>query len=189
MSEATLMDVVREAEASFTTKVRDNGVRFVLTTDDAPEWVSEMCRTAHADMLPDDTRYNMIRAAVDALAEADDDADADALSRQRDAMPSDPAYSDLVTWLSTYAGVRLSYCDDAADEYGIRDTDTATRLEYGMTYEMSEVFDLVLSAIVAEWESRQNDAGHTTAAFLALPLYASVIVWACATFVPFVLYR
>lgn len=59
-----------------TAKREPGGESYVRTVDDAPQWVTDLCRAAHdlggELMLPDDSRYEMIQAALQELADAED---------------------------------------------------------------------------------------------------------------------
>jgi len=73
---------LREATNAFTTKQHDDE-RIVVCVDGAANWIGEMCHTAHGDMWPDDFRYRVIRDAIEAIAETDEDADLDDLADGR----------------------------------------------------------------------------------------------------------
>ena len=90
--------------AAFTTDRRDvDGSKFVRLEDGAAEWMRDAVREAHGGMLPDDTRYSMIRRTVDAIAEHlayDGDADLDDVRAELiDGLI--PVYtSDRLAWLA-----------------------------------------------------------------------------------------
>lgn len=118
--------------AAFTTDRRDvDGSKFVRLEDGAAEWMRDAVREAHGGMLPDDTRYSMIRRTVDAIAEHlayDSDAD---LDDARAELIDDliPVYtSDRLAWLASHLD-RLAYCDDAAADMGGDGADLADELD------------------------------------------------------------
>ena len=113
-TEITLQQLAREAAACFTTEQRPEGDSFVGLLDGSPDWVSELVRDAHGDMLPDHWRYASIESALDWIADANDpvdeqyewaDGNMDVYNRGR------------LAWLASYAS-RPSYCDDATSEMG-----------------------------------------------------------------------
>ena len=142
---STVHDLASAMAEAFERKTRDAGAEYVILRDGSPEWMQEVCREAHGDMLPDDTRYQMIEAVVDAIAEGTPDGD---VYEQVDALPEPVYYNEAAGWLSTYAAQRMDYADQAAEEYGFAlSVDTWTRLAEGIAYEQREVFDLVVSAL------------------------------------------
>ena len=152
MKAHTLAQAMQEALTR--SKRHTSGREYVHLRDGSPEWMTDVCKYAHGDMMPDDTRYFMIETAIYALSEMEPDEDpGDAIA----ALPSalDGAYSDVAQWLSSYAGYRLEYADDAAEEWGEGEVvSTFHRLARGMDYEQVEVFDLVVQAL----ESVDDDA-------------------------------
>lgn len=118
--------------AAFTTDRRDvDGSKFVRLEDGAAEWMRDAVREAHGGMLPDDTRYSMIRRTVDAIAEHlayDGDADLDDVRAELiDGLI--PVYtSDRLAWLASHLD-RLAYCDDAAADMGGDGADLADELD------------------------------------------------------------
>ena len=141
----TTYDLARAMQDALERKERDNGDVFVTLREGSPAWMGDVVRIAHGDMLPDDTRYLMIEAAIDAIAELDTDDDpADAIHT----LPEPIYYDDAARWLSTYAGRRMEYADNArTDGYVADDATTWDRLAAGIVYEQLEVFDLVLSTL------------------------------------------
>lgn len=125
----------------------ESGESFVRVKDGAPEWVTELARKAHGDMLPDDYRYKVIRSALDALAYADEAADLDDLESEF-ADDVDLYTSDLTAWLGSHA-YRVSYCDDARDEYGQpqKGEGIMAAIALGQYMERREVFRLVRQAL------------------------------------------
>lgn len=141
----TTYELARAMQDALERKTRDSGAEYVTLKDGSPAWMLDVVRIAHGDMLPDDTRYLMIEAAVDAIAEAEPDGDLDV---QVYAMPEPLYYDDTARWLSTYGGARLDYVDQAREE-GFVDDDATTwdQIAAGIVYERREVFDLVLSTL------------------------------------------
>src|SRR5690606_7899726 len=104
----------------FTTSKRD-GKEYTHLKDGAPEALTDLVRKAHdargSLMMPDDYRYEMVREAIDTIAELDADADEN-VARDRLAEVEPPIYTtELTAWLASRAD-RYVYCDEAAEEYG-----------------------------------------------------------------------
>lgn len=142
----SIQDRAKEAATYFTVKTRADGSKYVTLRDvPAPEWVTELVRRAHGDMLPDDYRYKMIREAVDVLAYANDDADLDELESEF-ADDVDLYTSDLTAWLGSHYS-RPGYCDEAREELGTDSRGIVTDIQRGQYMERREVFHLVLEAL------------------------------------------
>ena len=65
----TLQELAQSAYDRFELRERDNGDSFVTLADNAPEWLTDLVRDAHGDMMPDDWRWSAIRSAVDFIAD------------------------------------------------------------------------------------------------------------------------
>ena len=152
-TEITLQQLAREAAACFTTKQRPEGDSFVGLLDGSPDWVSELVRDAHGDMLPDDWRYASIESALDWIADANDpvdeqyewaDGNMDVYNRGR------------LAWLASYAS-RPSYCDDATSEMGdYAPNGILDRIGLGQHQESCEVFASVLHSLRTRVEEVQH---------------------------------
>lgn len=146
---ATIQARAAEALGWFETRRRgctEDGEEYVTLRDERPEWVQELVRTAHGDILPDDWRYATIREALEMITDADaDDRDAldDAAGDFADNV--DVYTSDLLAWVSSGGG-RVGYCDEAIDEYGFAEN-LWQILSRGQYVERLEVFELVLTAL------------------------------------------
>ena len=146
MQATTISEKAREAVGCFETATRDDGTTFDRIRDGSPEWVTDLARAAHGDMLPDDWRYATIRSALEFIAEADDpedgagewtDSEVDVYSGAR------------LTWLSSHLS-RPGYCDQARDEMGVEGLDIIEQAGLGQYMEASEVYGLVLEALSSE---------------------------------------
>jgi hypothetical protein len=153
--ERRLIDAAKLGASMFQTKTRDSGGAFVTRMDDAPEWLTDVCREAHNDMLPDDWKYAAISAAFDRLAECDETDDLDDVAHEWADGYVDVYNSDLADWLASH-NARGDYCDEARKEWGSTDgADTWTMLQRGQYREAHEVFDLVLAGL----RERLDDIG------------------------------
>lgn len=127
---------------AFERSTRDNGDTFVKLSADAPEWMTEVVRAAHDDMLPDDWRYDCVREACGFIHDRDGDDMDDAGHEFADDV--DVYNSNLLAWVSSNL-TRMSYVDDAISEY--QPDSLAKALMAGQAEERREVFEAVLSAL------------------------------------------
>lgn len=144
-------DVIRAraaiAAAWFETAERAGGDEFYRLRDGRPEWVQCLVWRAHGDgeLMPDDFRYATTHAALEFLAESDDD------PRDRSHEFADQTVDvytfDRLAWLASNLR-RPGYCDDAVAEFGPPDPDgIVERAALGQYAEACEVFELVLDAL------------------------------------------
>lgn len=118
---------------------RPDGSEFVIFDKDRPEWMKDMAHDAHADMMPDDWKYEFIHDAVSALSEEDDEDTA------RDVLEPSCMYSDQLKWFSSHMD-RPCYVDQAKEEFGSSGEEPIMHdVVQGMAYEQREVFELVLA--------------------------------------------
>lgn len=142
-----LATLAQEAYDSFTTILRDEDVITTLK-DEASDWVYDLMRNAHGDMLPDDWRYETTRAAVGFIAHAgvDDPAD-DAAEFADDTV--DVYTADRLKWLVSHSG-RVGYCDEASHELGVESGDIVRLIGMGQYVEAREIFDYVYASLTEE---------------------------------------
>ena len=126
----TVQELAQLARCAFSLEPRDNGTEYWTANRCAPDWIGELVRTAHGDMLADDYRYKFIVHALDELEEAED---LDEAGHQWD---FEPYLSRLADWLGSHTH-RFSYCDDWAEEMG-QPEDTYHRLAGGHLQERLE---------------------------------------------------
>lgn len=144
----TIQTLAAEMAAAFEQAERSNGDTFRKLKDDAPDWMSEVCRKAHdnGEMWADDWRYVFIEQAVDALA---GHADADAA---RDGLEPDAYTSQLTGWLDS-RNSRVYYLGEVMEEYGSF-KDGIQLLAVAQLREKEEVFGQVLDALQQELDLR-----------------------------------
>lgn len=121
----------------FTTGERistDTGRAIVTTTDDKPEWITELCHEAHGDFMPDDWRYEMIHDALLELEESEPDV--------YNIEP--PIYNaERLAWLGSHLE-RAGYCDEAMRELSHADRcDILDCIGAGYLCEFREVYGTV----------------------------------------------
>jgi hypothetical protein len=108
--------------------------------DDAPQWAVDVVREAHGDMMPDDWRYHVIRAACEYLTDDRDD-DGEFADGQVDVYTS-----DRTAWLASSLD-RVAYVVDAAADYGAPKGGIVDAIAQGQSAEASEILSLTRSAL------------------------------------------
>ena len=147
----TIADVAAEARAFFQVKQRDDGATYIITAGDAPDWVNELVREAHGDMLPDDWRYQTIRAALDFIAENPDDAEDGADEFADGAV--DTYTGARLAWLASHLN-RPGYVDDAEAEFGYPGREAGGVVQMiglGQYGEAFEVYGSVYQSVAERW--------------------------------------
>lgn len=140
---------------SFTTSTRADGSTYTHLTDDAPEWVKDAVREAHAEFLPEDTRYAMIAEVAakldDLVVEGLDieDLNDSAYEGIDDLIPD---YNwERLQWLASSI-LRPGYCDEAVWEVAENAT-IIDRIAAGMAMEYREIWFLLLAALEKQCEN------------------------------------
>jgi hypothetical protein len=149
----TLHTLARQMSLAFEIATRSaTGETFRKLTDNAPQWMTTVCRKAHDDarLLPDDWRYAFIEQAVDALAGHEDADDA------RSSLEPDIYTSGLTAWLHSHND-RVYYLGEALREYGTC-RDGFQLLAAAQMIEKEEVFQQVLAAL--EDQLNDEERGH-----------------------------
>lgn len=141
----TIKKLAEQMQEQFTTGKRDNGEEFHKLKDAHPEWMQDVCREAHSEMMPDDFIFEMISNAVDLLADVDDDCaeDFDAYHEKADELEADVYNNTLLKWVSSNL-TRASYVDDALEAGATKLFDA---LQWGQLEERREVFSRVLEEL------------------------------------------
>lgn len=125
-----------EALTFFKQITRNNGDT-VWITENAPEWVNNLCHKAHGEMLPDDWRYQFIHQALCALSESEDWDDVE--------LEADIYTNELTAWLHSRAD-RVYWLTEALTEFGpINDGFQA--LQTAQYLEKREVLEIVKEAL------------------------------------------
>ena len=127
----------------FTRRKRSDGTEYVCLTDAAPEWMRDVCREAHGDMLPDDWRYDRIWAACEFIAnETDWDDRVDEFAD----VNVDYSTGALVEWYASH-GLRAEYVQEARDEWQDPDASVDEWFQRGQYLEAREILELVSRAL------------------------------------------
>ncbi len=147
-TQQTIYSLAAEMASWFESRTRANGDKFLALKDGHAEWMKQVCFEAHdsptvGTIMPDDYRYEMINECLDIIAECTNE---DELEEARWNRLEAPSYNyELFEWLSSNIG-RVEFCDAYADEMGER-RDLIGQIIDGYTYELREVFDLVIGAL------------------------------------------
>ena len=137
--------------------------RFVALLDGSPDWVSELVREAHGDMLPDDWRYASIESALDWIADANDPEDEQYEWADENV---DVYHRGRLAWLASDAS-RPSYCDDATSEMGdYAPNGILDRIGLGQHQESCEVFASVLRSLTIVPRRSSETGSHLRHTFL-----------------------
>ena len=140
----TVQELAKLARCAFSLETRPDGSEYWTANRCAPDWISELVRTAHGDMFfLEDYKYQFIVDALDELEEAED---LDEAGHQWD---FEPYLSRLADWLGSH-NHRFSYCDDWAEEIGFANVkDTYYLLAGGHLQERLEVLHSVRASLEA----------------------------------------
>lgn len=149
------------AEALISDTRTTTGEMFYKLADGSPEWMTGAIQAAHDGMMPDDTRYAMIRETAYRMADADDSE----IEDPHEAVDGlvDVYTAELTRWLSSHH-LRLAYCDEAMAEYGApRDDDNGMLrlIMMGQFAEYREIWSQLAACLAEEIELRE--AGETAA--------------------------
>lgn len=135
-TQTKLQKLAGEVSAMFQQKKRDTGAEFWTVKDGSPKWVTDMCREAHGDMLPDDYKYEFIVGALDALSNYEDPDDIES------EIEPDPYTHDLYKWLASNL-TRAYYVDEAVKNLGHSEQGIVGDIGCGQYDEKREVFAIV----------------------------------------------
>lgn len=153
-----LVALAGTASEHFQHRTREDGTEYVSRTDDAPDWIADLCYAAHGsgDFLPDDYRYAWTLEALHVIAEACEEDELEDLAHDF-ANDMTPYTSERIAWLASNL-TRTGYCDDAAREYGFTVEDSGGvdgLLGLGIYAERYEVFTLVARYLERHSEAQE----------------------------------
>lgn len=140
MSKSQILNKAKLAKAGLTMSKRNEDT-IITVRDDAPEWVTDLCRDAHGTMLPDDFIFATIAECLDAIIEADGDTDSIELE-------ADIYNGQLTTWLSS-SNIRIGYVDDAMEQNGLGGLGSGIieMIQAGQHLEKTEILSCVVSSL------------------------------------------
>ena len=151
-----IQDIARQMADALIEDTRNDGSTFVHLRHKSPEWMTEAAHAAHGDMLPEDTRYRMIREVCEAFADFDDGE----IEVYDAVAPLVDCYTaDLTRWLASHI-IRISYVDEAMSDGGWpTDGGLCQLLMIGQQKEHEEIGFALLSA----FETRADETDDTSA--------------------------
>ncbi len=140
---SALQKLAAETLAQF--ERRDGQGQWLIKDGIDNQWLITMCREAHdhANVPPDDWKFEFIIDALDRLAGYDDP------ELARAEIEPDVYTSDLLTWIASHLE-RPCYVDDALTTLGFRPSRSIVYyIGQGQRLEKQEVFDAVREALEA----------------------------------------
>jgi len=147
----TIQTLAAETVKQFERRTRDDGSTYWSHKDAyrSGDWVQELCRDAHGDMLPDDYRYEYIVDALYAFADYDDDDHEMAI----DEIEADPYTKDPLAWLSSHS-YRMDYANEAIRDVGFSEVGGIMQaVIMGQIAEKREIYDSVLESLKSRLEA------------------------------------
>lgn len=156
----TLAQIVKAFSDALIVDKRQDGTEFIRLADDKPEWMFNILRDAHGEMMPDDLKYKMIGECVEKLYEAlqDDSENFDSVDIGEIADSLVDIYNwDRLKWVSSHL-TRAYYCDDAQSEGLLSsDADMFQRLGMGQYMEYSEILNFITSKLLEVFENQDSE--------------------------------
>lgn len=140
-----LQELAEEAGKLFIKANRPDGSQFTKLDHSAPEWLSDLVREAHGEMLPDDYKYEFIEEALSAIEDNyNKDQASDNVYEQLDTVTS-----RLTRWLASSIA-RVAYCDEVLENSSIETTNEL--LATAQRNERLEVFEIVYTELEKQLE-------------------------------------
>lgn len=145
---ASFLFTVNELLSSLEKSSREDGTPFLRLSSGAPEWATDIVRAAHCGELPNDSRYELIHEALQALS----DHCCDSAEEAREASPEIslnllPIYNgELLSWFSDLPS-RLSDCDEAIACDRVSDLSAYELLSEGFRMSAEETLEALSSGI------------------------------------------
>ena len=149
-------DTANKALSYFKSKKRDDKSEFWSAGDNAPQWVKDLCYTAHKvdDVMPNDYIYAYIVEALDLIVEA---SGAECLSEIEEdifGIEGEVYNSDLLSWVSSNLSFS-SYVDQAMSEFEAKEHFNA--LMIGNSLHKQAIAMSVLSSIDDQAEDVEDE--------------------------------
>lgn len=128
------------------TDKRTDGTEFVRLADGSPQWMTDAVHAAHGDMLPDDTRYSMIRECLSEMIQMDPEEWDYSSNQIADTLI--PVYNaERIKWLASHLN-RAAYCDEAQEQSFVSEKSSLMdRIAAGMYVEYIEIADSLISSV------------------------------------------
>lgn len=148
VKEKTVQSLAIEMYDAIVWDTRDNGKKFAKLSDGSPQWMTDVIRAAHGDKMPDNTVYEFIERAVNAIQDHDEPQDAIA------EIESDSYTADLTAWLNARVD-HVYYLTQALEDFGPFD-DGFKLLAYAQSIQIQEVAGIVLAELEKLVEGNDN---------------------------------
>jgi hypothetical protein len=156
MSKAkSVQELAAELNAALVHQKRSDGKELVSLASGSPDWMQELCRKAHGDMMPDDWKYEFIEDAAVTFEEGNTDtSDLDSCY---------PYTADRLRWLASHLD-RPGFCDEAASEFLPADKRPAVLelIAVGMYWEMDQVFGIVMQCLIEREQLLASEAAEAS---------------------------
>ena len=121
-------------------KKRDNETSFVCFKDSRQDWMQDIVRDVHSEMMPDDFKYKFFKESLEAIIENENFDDA------IESLEPDIYNYDLYQWLSSNLS-RAEYVNASIQELKGTDFDIFDVIRSGHLNEKREVFDLTYNLL------------------------------------------
>lgn len=134
--------------SSFTENSRADGSSFLCLKPDSPEWMRTAIMLAHDEEWPNNSRYTLIRDALQSLSDYSPSNEEEARDVLWDiAINLIPVYtSELLGWFSANPS-RLFDCDSAAEETGESYNSVVDLLSEGYRFAVVNTLSILISEI------------------------------------------
>lgn len=137
----TVQERAEQATEYFKTVFRaEDGSDYVRLRDGRPDWVYEMARAAHGDILPDDWRYRLIESVLHEIADGDAEGSGEIGGQVAESWGIYTA--DLLSWVGSHLS-RIAYVDEWREQIGAGQSITDD-LHGGLYVECVEIANLIL---------------------------------------------
>lgn len=145
---ASFLFTAHQLLSSLEKSSRDDGSSFLRLSSGAPEWATDIVRAAHCGELPNDSRYELIQDALQALSDHCCDSAEEAREASHEiSLDLLPIHSgDLLSWFSDLP-MRLSDCGEAVDCGRVSELSVYELLSEGFRMGAEETLEALISEI------------------------------------------
>ncbi len=162
----TIQEITTELSTAFASdkRTQDDKIFWKLKEDsDLPEWLQadagrDVMHGIHKcldDRMPDDWVYEVVAHTADSLADYED---ADSMQEASHEIADGQACiynADLTNWLADHTD-NAYLCDEACDEFGDPE-DMFKRIQYGQLVGITRIISGMISAIMEEFDSQEEE--------------------------------
>lgn len=146
-TETTIQTLATQMRDQFTSNTRTTGETFYHLIAGSPEWMTDVIHAAHGSTLPDDTIYELCRDCVYALAECDEDADADECREAISEIQPEYRTYQLFVWAAQWS----EYIDQVTSDMGAyqieSSSDLANLLQAAQMCQIEEIGGAIIQAL------------------------------------------